>query len=372
MSEPKPVTSQIGEDRIREAFQYAASGMAITDLEGRFQESNAAYREIVKRTQKELEQESILSITHRDDRAGCREHLDRLISGELPSFVLEKRYLRPDGSTVWVQNSFSLLKDHDGAPAHIVLMCNDVTDHRRAEQLLIQTEKLAIVGRLAASIAHEINNPLEAVLNLLYLIREADDLQQVREFAGQAEEEIQRAAHITRQTLQFQRRQARPAPTDLAQLLESVLALFRGKVIAARIRVEFENTDHPQLLCYPDEIRQVFANLVRNAIEAMPKGGKLRLRVRPSTEWRSGAPGVRVTIADTGYGMSAQTRRQIFRPFFTTKGEMGTGLGLWVTAGILEKHRGTLHLRSSDVPGSSGTAFMLIFPVIGAQGKEEN
>lgn len=135
------------------------------------------------------------------------------------------------------------------------------------------------------------------------------------------------------------------------------------------IDVQFEKKDSPETICYPGEIRQVLANLIRNAIEAMPKGGRLRLRVKPSTDWRTGSRGVRISVADTGHGMSAKTRSRIYDPFFTTKGALGTGLGLWVSAGILAKHRGSMHLRSCDIRGKNGTAFTLIFPEIGAQGK---
>ena len=162
MQEQVKLVSEIGEDRIREAFEYGASGMAITDLDGRFQETNPAYREIVGRTHGDLQEESILSITHDDDRENCRYHLDKLLSGETPSFVLEKRYVRPDERSVWVRNSFALLKDEHGQPSHIILICNDITERRRAERLLVEQEKLALVGQLATSIAHEINNPLEA------------------------------------------------------------------------------------------------------------------------------------------------------------------------------------------------------------------
>jgi PAS domain S-box-containing protein len=362
MQEQARVLSEVGENRIREAFEYAASGMAITDLDGRFQDTNPAYREIVGRTHGELQQHSILSITHDDDRENCRFHLEKLMSGEAPSFVLEKRYVRPDESSVWVRNSFSLLKDEQGCPSHIILICNDITERRRAERVLVEQEKLAVVGQLATSIAHEINNPLEAVSNMLYLIRESESLDEAHAIAAQAEEELQRAAQIASNTLKFHKQLTRPASTNMVQLVESVLVLFNGKLAAAKVAAEVEPRGEPELICFAGEIRQVLANLIGNALDAMPSGGRLRVRVRPSTDWRRGEPGVRVTVADTGLGMSTETRRRIYDPFFTTKETSGTGLGLWVTAGILARHRGSIHLRSKTTPGASGTAFTLIFP----------
>jgi len=362
--------SEIGENRIREAFEFAASGMAIADLDGFFQETNPAYREIVGRTNRDLQEESILSITHDDDRDNCRYHLDKLLSGEIPSFVLEKRYVRPDESSVWVRNSFALLKDACGRPSHIILICNDITERRRAERLLVEQEKLALVGQLATSIAHEINNPLEAVLNLLYLIGKSESLDEAHAFAAQAEEQVQRASQIASNTLKFHKQQARPTSVCVVQLVESVIVLFKGKLAAAKVDVEVEPRGKPKLTCFAGEIRQVLANLIGNALDAMPSGGRLRLRVRAATDWRHGEPGVRITVADTGFGMSTETRRRIYEPFFTTKEVSGTGLGLWVTAGILARHGGSMHLRSKTTPGASGTAFTLIFPMVGAGGND--
>jgi PAS domain S-box-containing protein len=367
MQELMTTPSPIGEDRIREAFQYAASGMAIMDLHGNFEETNPAYREIVGRTQAELQDQTVLSITHTEDRANCARHLDGLVSGRTDSFILEKRYLRPDGTPIWVRNSFSLLKDKYGYSNHVIMICNDVSERRRAEQLLVESEKLAVVGQLAACIAHEINNPLEAVLNLLYLVREAETLEEAHGFATQATEEVQRVAQIASHTLQFHREQSKAGMTDIVSVIDSVLALFKGKLALGNINVHIEAKDSPQLVCFPGEIRQVLANLLRNSIEAMPRGGTLYLRVRHATDWRSGERGVRMTIADTGYGMNAQTRSRIYEPFFTTKGLQGTGLGLWITAGIVAKHKGSMHLRSRDTSPTTGTAFTLIFPDDGAQ-----
>ena len=363
------VASAVGEDRIQEAFKYAAAGMALTDLEGRFEQTNPAYNEIVGRTERELQGENILSLTHEEDREKCQAQLKRLLAGEVSSFVKEKRYLRPEGEAIWVRNSFSLLKDDEDRPMHIILICTDVSARRRAERLLMEREKLATVGQLAASIAHEINNPLEAILNLLYLAKAADTLDEARQYVAQAECEVEHVAQVASNTLRFRKEQPKPAATSVCELLDSVLILYRGKLAQSNVQVHLHKRDLPKMVCYPSEIRQVFANLVRNAIEAMPGGGRLSLRVRSSTCWKTGITGARITVADTGHGMDEATRSRISEPFFTTKGNAGTGLGLWVTATILSKHHGHLHLRSSDKPGRSWTAFSLALPSFGAEGE---
>jgi PAS domain S-box-containing protein len=361
------ISSSFPESRISEAFEYTQTGMAIIDLKGGFQVTNPSFRRILDRSSDALARESIFSIAHPDDLGSYRVEIDRLISRLSLSFVSENRYLRPDGSAIWVRTSFSLLKAFNAHSSSIILICDDLTEKKQAEQVLLESEKLAIVGRLASSIAHEINNPLEAVINLLYLTKQAQTLEEAHRFASEAEMEINRVAQITTHTLRFHREQMRPVPTDVVELLESVLVLFRGKALQSQVRVHFEKDDCPHLICFPGEIRQVAANLIRNAIEAMPNGGDLQLRVRPATDWRSGEEGVRVTIADNGVGMSVETRRRIYEPFFTTKESLGTGLGLWVTAGILRKHRGAMRLRSSTRLNDSGTAFSLIFPFSGAE-----
>jgi two-component system sporulation sensor kinase C len=372
MQELTNIASRTGKDWIREAFQYAASGMAITDLGGHFQETNPAYRGIVGRGPEELDRESILSITHQEDRQNCREQLDRLVSGEMPSFVLEKRYVHLDGSAAWVRSSFSLLKDQKDRPLHIILICNDITEQRRAMRLLVENEKLVVMGQLASTIAHEINNPLEAVLNLLHLARGANSLEEARQFTARAEEEVQRAADIATHTLQFHKQQAKPVSTNLGDLVGSVLVLFKSKLALAKVATQLEKEGDADLTCYPNEIRQVIANLIQNAIQAMPSGGRLRVRVRCATDWRTDSLGIRITVADTGRGMSPGTRKHIYDAFFTTKGTSGTGLGLWVAAQMLAKHGGSMHLRSNEASGSSGTAFTLIFPCDGTESNKRS
>ena len=356
-------------DRLSEAFEHAAAGMAITDLEGHFLETNPAFRHIVGRSAEDLSRQTLLSVVHPDDRRECEQNIEELASGRSSAFVREQRYMRPGGEAVWVRNSTALLHTSQTQFAQFISICEDITERRRAERLLYESEKLAIVGRLASSIAHEINNPLEAVINLLYLVRESQSLDEAQRFAAQAEQEAERVAEITKHTLRFHRGQDSADAVNVVELLQSVLVLFQGKLNQSRIHLSFEKKDAPPLVCFSGEIRQVMANLLRNAVEAMPGGGHLRLRARPATDWRSGRNGVRITIADTGQGMSREVRERIYDPFFTTKGAQGTGLGLWVTAGILAKHQGSMHVRSRDTKGASGTVFTMIFPYAGAEGK---
>jgi PAS domain S-box-containing protein len=245
----------------------------------------------------------------------------------------------------------------------------DITGRKRAEAALIRTEKLAVAGRLAASIAHEINNPLEAVINLCYLAKMTATDQETKSYIAMAEDELNRVAHITSQTLRFHRQQTAAVKTDLAETVRSIVDLYGSRLAQGQIAVSLECEPAPPLLCYAGEIRQVLANLIANAIDAMPEGGRLRLHLRASLDWRVDGQGgggtrmaVRVTVADTGRGMSAETRRRLYEPFYTTKGDLGTGLGLWITAGIVEKHHGKLQVRSSTRAGASGSAFMLTLP----------
>ena len=232
----------------------------------------------------------------------------------------------------------------------------------KAEAALRETEKLAVVGRLAASIAHEINNPLEGVTNLIYLARLAADNQETKSYLSAAEKELARVSQITNQTLRFHKQQTAATATDVSELLESILTLYRGKLSREGIVLSVEKRETPVLVCYAGEVRQVLANLIGNALDAMPKGGRLRIRLRPATNWRDGRPGARFTIADTGHGIPKEVRKRIYEPFFTTKGEVGTGLGLWVSAGIVDKGGGSIHVRSCTEPGRSGTVFTLSFP----------
>lgn len=350
-------------------FAHAATGLAVTDLNGNIVHTNESLARIVDWTVADLSDANLFELTHPDDQSRHRGLLDKLLSAEIPGFVIEKRYLRKDGSTVWVRNSVSLLNDEQFDSSHLVSICEDISKRKRAEQVLEQQEQMAAIGRLTSSIVHEINNPLEAVLNLVYLAQSSAGIEQARPYLRDAEQELVRACEITTQGLQFHRQHWAPTSTNVVNIMQSVLTLFRGKFKMTRVQVEFETEDAPELTCFAGEIRQVFVNLIGNAVESMQDGGQLRIRIRPGTDWRSGHHGVRITIADTGSGMSNETRQRMYDAFYTTKGSGGSGLGLWVTANIVRKHQGSIHVRSKRTARSGGTVFTLIFPYAGAAGK---
>jgi len=260
-------------------------------------------------------------------------------------------------------NAAPILDDHRQLVG-VVIVFRDITDRRRAEQTLRSSERLAQAGRLSATIAHEIRNPLDTVSNLIYLLRhEHHGSEASSQYLEMASDELARIAQITGQLLTFHREARTPVDVDLADVLQSVLVLHAPQIRRGHIKVEkCVETERP-VRGFPGELRQVFSNLVGNAIEAMPHGGRLILHVRDSS--LPGDPacrGVRVTVADTGSGFSLGVRRNLFAPFYTTKGEKGTGLGLWVSRGIIEKHEGTISLRSSTRPGKSGTVFSVFLP----------
>jgi PAS domain S-box-containing protein len=247
----------------------------------------------------------------------------------------------------------------------------DASDRKRSEEALRRSEKLAVTGRLAASIAHEINNPLEAITNLLFLLRCSNDLPDAaKQYVTMADNEVRRISEITQQTLRFYRQPTQPARVTAEELFDSVLNLYQSRIHAVDLRVEREYEPGLTLFCFAGEIRQVFANLVGNAIDASAAGGRLVLRTRRSRDWRNPAQfGVRFTVADTGTGMEPEVREHIFEAFFTTKDATGTGLGLWVSQEIVLKHHGSMRVRSRVAAPSnaqkqwgSGTVFEIFLP----------
>ena len=251
---------------------------------------------------------------------------------------------------------------------HTRCFVRDVTEHKRLEQSLRAAEKQAAMGRAAAIMAHEINNPLETVSNVFYLLRDHPSLNEdARELARIANEEIARVRHIAKQTLAFCRDSESPVPVSLRLILGDVLEAFRRQIQSNGVTVKRKITTDGFVLAFPVELRQIFINLVANALQAMPEGGTLRVSLRHCTDWKEGAgrPGIRINVTDTGVGIPAENRRKIFEPFFTTKAEKGTGLGLWVSRSIVQKLDGTIQFRCTKSRGLAMTSFSVFIPTEG-------
>jgi PAS domain S-box-containing protein len=275
-------------------------------------------------------------------------------------FYFEGMIRRKDGNLSWIEVTGQLQPRAAGEPGQILGTIRDITRIKKSEEALRTAEKLSVVGRLAASIAHEINNPLQSVMNLLALAREDAVNPVVRELLETADQELRRASVITNQTLRFYRQTTSPRKVGSDELFEGVLSIYQGRLVNSHITTLQRLRSKEPVRCFDGEIRQVLSNLVGNAIDAMhPAGGRLLLRSREATDWTSGRRGVTLTIADTGSGMTPEVRARIFEPFFTTKGANGTGLGLWVSDDIVKRHRGKLRVRSTT---EVGTVFELFLP----------
>lgn len=277
------------------------------------------------------------------------------------------RNYRKDGTAFWNELSISPIRNHEGRLTHFVGIQQDVTARVEFEEALRESEKLATAGRLAASIAHEINNPLEAITNLIYLARHAPTLEVVEQHLSTADAELRRVALLTSQSLRFYKQSSAPQAVKASDLLDSVLDVYVRRLQSLRIHVEKRERTCDSIVCFESEIRQVISNLIRNAIDAMKPsgGGRLIARTREAVDWRRDVRGVLITIADTGGGMSREVQARIFDAFYSTKGNSGTGLGLWVTREIVTRHKGRLRVRSCDIPQRSWTVFELFLPYQG-------
>ncbi len=283
------------------------------------------------------------------------------LQGERETVAVLRNY-RKDGTPFWNELSLSPIRDRSGRVTHFVGIQSDVSARIAFEDALRESEKLAAVGRLAASIAHEINNPLESITNLVYLARRETRDPQRTNYLAQAEEELKRVSQLTAQSLRFYKQSSRAQAVRPADLLTAVLDVYMSKMQNFGITLERGRTMCESIVCLESEIRQVLSNLVRNALDAMNKtGGRLLVRARAATDWTTMRSGVVITVADTGSGMSQETIGKLYTAFYTTKGIGGTGLGLWVSSEIVQRHGGRLSVRSRQGEGC-GTVFRFFLP----------
>jgi PAS domain S-box-containing protein len=284
--------------------------------------------------------------------------------------VVEKGQVFSKGMTAFHKDRRTVnvavtLTPHMEAPGILVAysaIIRDDSARQIAERALVQSEKLAAVGRLASAIAHEINNPLASVTNLIYLasLNSVDPEQKL--YLAAADEELRRVSVVASQTLRFHRQLSKPQLVTCDGLFSSLLMAYQGRLRNASISVERRKRAQQAIVCFEGDVRQVLSNLLTNALDAMQTGGRLLLRSREGTDWRSGQHGIFLTLADTGTGMSLSTQSHLFEAFFTTKGIGGTGLGLWISADIMERHRGRIFLRSSQREGHRGTVTSVFLP----------
>jgi two-component system sporulation sensor kinase C len=279
---------------------------------------------------------------------------------------------RKDGTPFWNELSLSPISDANGQLTHYVGIQTDVTARVDLELALRESEKLAAVGRLASSIAHEINNPLTSVMNLIYIAERTDCSQETKDQLAIADRELRRVKLITEQSLRFFRQSTKAQSTSPTELLEPLLDLYESQARNAGVKTILKERPCQSIVCMESEIRQVLSNLISNAIYAMQeRGGTLAIRSRETKGWGQGLSGILFTVADNGTGMSAETLSCIYKAFFTTKSIGGTGLGLWISCEIVERHRGIIKVRSTQRPGASGTVFQLFLPYQGIASQRE-
>jgi PAS domain S-box-containing protein len=354
------------EQRLRTTLESIGDGVITCDAGGRIQMMNPVAHELTGWNQSEASGqplEKVFRIVNETSRkpmetpAAKIKQLDR-VAGLANHTIL----IRKDGTELSIADSGAPIRDKNNEIIGIVLVFRDITMERKTQDALIANEKLAVAGRLAATIAHEIHNPLDSVSNLLYLMRNGSSPEESRQFMDMAEQELARVTQISRAMLGLYRESRAPVVIDLKEMLQEILLLMERRFIELNVSV---STDMPQpvsVAAFPAELRQVFTNLIANAAEAASPGGEVKVSIGPhaagepkaGTEQKLPA-GAAVTIADNGSGITPEVQRHLFQPFFTTKGERGTGLGLWVSRGIINKHGGTISLKSDTRQETHGT-----------------
>ena len=269
--------------------------------------------------------------------------------------------VRKNGERIQVSVTISPIFDESRRIIGASKIARDISDRKRLERLLIDAEKLAANGRMAAAIAHEINNPLESLMNLIYLARQTTPPEsRAHGYLATAEEELERVSHIARQTLGYYRDTGSPVPLYLHDLLENVLTVYQAKLISTNVLTDVHFDDTRQIVLRKGEMLQVFSNIIANAVDAMKRGGKLTIST--SIVNHGSAEGVEVVLADTGTGIKPEQLERVFEPFFTTKGEVGTGVGLWVARQLVTKRGGDINITSSTEPGRTGTQVTIFLP----------
>jgi PAS domain S-box-containing protein len=348
------------ETRMRLAAIVESSDDAIIskDLDGIITSWNSGAERLFGYEPEEILGHSVMRLIPRELHAEEPMILARLRAGQRVEHYESKRR-RKNGELIDVSLTISPIKDSTGKVIGASKIARDITERKRAEAALIEKEKLAATGRMAAAIAHEVNNPLESIMNLAYLLtHDADLSERSSYYAELLLQEVERASEITRRTLSFYRSPSLPGEVNLSSLLDTILRGKRPRIAEKRITIESEIHGEGKVWGLAGELGQVLSNLLENAIDAVTERGRIRIRTRDLND----SGNILISVCDNGTGMSAETSERIFEPFFTTKNSRGSGLGLWVTRGIVEKHNGDIRVRTCQTAKHHGTIFSVILP----------
>lgn len=349
-------------EEVAEIVRRSSDAIVRCSPEGHIESWNDGAAQILGYSSSEATNLMLASMFPPTEELALREALVQLRQGR--EVHRETFALHRSGRQIDVSLSLTPFMEAPGTLVGFSAVLREITVRKKSEKALLQSEKLAAVGRLASSVAHEINNPLEAITNLIYISRNSSELDEIHTMLDLAEQELRRVSNIVNQTLRFHKQSTKPQPITCTDLIASVLAMYEGKLRNSGITVEKRKRADKPVVVYEGDIRQVLSNLIGNAIDAMPLGGRLLVRSRGTFDCNSGEPGIAVTVADTGTGIAPHDMASIFEPFFTTKGIAGTGLGLWISREIIDRHRGYLRVRSSMRPDHRGTVVTLFLPLV--------
>lgn len=359
----------------RTIFRSVTSGISIANAQlpdMPLMYVNPAFEAMTGYTLEDVEGKNCRFLQNEDKEQPGLTLVREAIAQKRETVAVLKNYRR-DGRLFWNELAISPIRNRDGDLTHFVGIQMDVTERVELETALRESEKLAAVGRLASAISHEINNPLEAITNLVYLIDslvpQTAENEEVRKYLKQADQELQRMKLITAQSLRFSKQSHGPEAVTCEELLNPIVEIYTPRFENYNVEVDARYRSDQHIVCLVSEIRQVLTNLVTNAVHAMQgMGGRLLIRTHKATDWQTDRRGVIITVADTGKGMSRETQGNIYKAFYTTKGAQGTGLGLWISAEIVQRHKGRLRVRSSESPKHHGTVFQLFLPFQAASG----
>ena len=357
---------QRSEDRFRLLIERASVGIYMGDSTGALTYINQTLLRLIGYTAEEVREGKVRwdQLTPPNYLAADKRALAQLQETGVAA-PYEKSYRAKDGHLVPVQIGAVLIPalSLDAMEDDIAVFFTDLTSQKKSEAALLQAEKVGAVGKLASAISHEINNPLEAITNVLFIVKNLPDLPQAaKDYLDVAERELARVSQVAAHTLRFHRLSTNALAMQPDRLVEEVLELYAGRLVNYNIDVRRDYAAGLTFTSFKGDVRQVLNNIVGNALDFMRNGGFLTVRTREATRWSTGQKGIRITIADNGPGMARDARPHLFDAFFTTKGIHGTGLGLWISCRIVHKHRGYIRAYNA-VGGGTGAVFQLWLPV---------